>query len=527
LVTYTYEKYGIDMWEVKQDFWGNQLTPVGNESANVWVDLNGMSSDALTMRRVYGPGWDNLEARLDNSNTVRWYLNDRLGSVIGAVSDSGSVLTAITYQAFGTQVSGASIDRYGFQGREYDALVKAYYFRDRMYDPEVRRFLSEDPIEFLGGDYNLYRFVGNNPTNYIDPSGLESWWQTIKIYAAATWEVFVEEPATAVVNGVTAVANDVGNNYQTLRNDGYGPVSAGLIGTMATAGKPIDAAVQRTGEVYQQQRDNGENPLGAAVTTLLYGVATLTGVTGVDEAVRGTTVNNEPLTPTERVSRGLMGVGQFILTVIAPLAGGGAGPKTGVADDAPKPAPAPGEVTFNGQPVKAPIIEPPPAGTRSGGTVAPRPGEMPPRHAPHNGDISPPINGEMPIGQGEPPRINPPRPIPAVPDPPIPPKPPRVQFPENPGQVQHIFRNEPGHIPDTPSNRMLLQDVANDPSSVLGPDKFGNTWAARINADGSQTWVQYRGNTIINGGVNNPPKLYNPDTGLSAQSPPNRSGGSR
>jgi hypothetical protein len=34
------------------------------------------------------------------------------------------------------------------------------------------RFLSPDPIGFAAGDANLYRYVGNTPTNLTDPSGL-------------------------------------------------------------------------------------------------------------------------------------------------------------------------------------------------------------------------------------------------------------------------------------------------------------------------------------------------------------------
>ena len=41
-----------------------------------------------------------------------------------------------------------------------------------MYDPTIGRWLSEDPIGFEGGDANLYRYVGNQPTQHTDPSGL-------------------------------------------------------------------------------------------------------------------------------------------------------------------------------------------------------------------------------------------------------------------------------------------------------------------------------------------------------------------
>lgn len=41
-----------------------------------------------------------------------------------------------------------------------------------MYDPTIGRFISEDPIRIAAGDTNYYRYVGNNPTNKVDPTGL-------------------------------------------------------------------------------------------------------------------------------------------------------------------------------------------------------------------------------------------------------------------------------------------------------------------------------------------------------------------
>jgi uncharacterized protein RhaS with RHS repeats len=40
------------------------------------------------------------------------------------------------------------------------------------YSPNLGRWLTQDPIGYEGGDANLYRFVGNSPTNFTDPSGL-------------------------------------------------------------------------------------------------------------------------------------------------------------------------------------------------------------------------------------------------------------------------------------------------------------------------------------------------------------------
>jgi uncharacterized protein RhaS with RHS repeats len=42
-----------------------------------------------------------------------------------------------------------------------------------MYDSKTGRWMQQDPIGFAGGDANLYRYVGNSPTNYTDPAGLD------------------------------------------------------------------------------------------------------------------------------------------------------------------------------------------------------------------------------------------------------------------------------------------------------------------------------------------------------------------
>jgi hypothetical protein len=45
--------------------------------------------------------------------------------------------------------------------------------RNRWYDPQTGRFLSQDPIGLAGG-VNLYAYAGNNPASYSDPFGLKA-----------------------------------------------------------------------------------------------------------------------------------------------------------------------------------------------------------------------------------------------------------------------------------------------------------------------------------------------------------------
>ena len=89
-----------------------------------------------------------------------------------------------------------------------------------------------------------------------------------------------------------------------------------------------------------------------------------------------------------------------------------------------------------------------------------------------------------------------------------------VRLPVTPSELGHLFRKKRGHLVDTPENRQLLLDVAADPTARLESDQYGNVWAARLRADGRQVWVQLRDGVIVNGGMNEEAKTFNPQTGL-------------
>jgi uncharacterized protein RhaS with RHS repeats len=45
-----------------------------------------------------------------------------------------------------------------------------YYYKDRIYSPQLGRFLQVEPIGY-DDHVNLYAYVGNDPVNARDPSG--------------------------------------------------------------------------------------------------------------------------------------------------------------------------------------------------------------------------------------------------------------------------------------------------------------------------------------------------------------------
>jgi RHS repeat-associated protein len=60
---------------------------------------------------------------------------------------------------------------FGFAGGLFDQHTGLTRFGARDYDPQVGRWTAKDPINFDGGDTNLYGYVLVNPINLIDPLG--------------------------------------------------------------------------------------------------------------------------------------------------------------------------------------------------------------------------------------------------------------------------------------------------------------------------------------------------------------------
>jgi RHS repeat-associated protein len=54
----------------------------------------------------------------------------------------------------------------------YDPDTGLVRFGARDYDPETGRWTARDPIDFSGGDTNLYGYVADDPVNFVDPTGL-------------------------------------------------------------------------------------------------------------------------------------------------------------------------------------------------------------------------------------------------------------------------------------------------------------------------------------------------------------------
>jgi RHS repeat-associated protein len=200
LVTYVYDVFGNRIQESK---WlsSTGLTTVTRhayDGQNIWADLN--TSNGVLARYVYGDGVDQIWARAIPSGQtnagVVWYLTDRLGSVRDLMDNTGALQDHLDYDGYGnvTESNSSFGDAFKYGAGWTDSLTGWVNFDSRWYDPVAGRWTREDPWGFKAGDENLYRYVRNDPTTYIDPSGRQA--------EGPDWNEFVRSAMSSHVGGL-------------------------------------------------------------------------------------------------------------------------------------------------------------------------------------------------------------------------------------------------------------------------------------------------------------------------------------
>lgn len=132
------------------------------------------ASNAVT-KRFYAQG-EQIEG------TSYYYTRDHLGSIREMTDGSGSIHARYGYDPYGrlTKISGDLDSDFTYAGYYNHSPSRLYATLYRLYDPDLDRWISRDPIGETAG-INLYAYVGNNSATFIDPLGLKTCWRPANV----------------------------------------------------------------------------------------------------------------------------------------------------------------------------------------------------------------------------------------------------------------------------------------------------------------------------------------------------------
>ncbi len=140
-----------------------------------------------------------------NQGRTLYYHNDHLGSTGVVTNETGSIVEETFYDPYGGIISGGSVSRFDYEGKEFSSFTEDYDFHFRKYNPELGIFTQPDSLLNYPYDpqgLNRYSFERRNPYSYTDPDG--------------HWGVFVVLAAILLPAAVSYIINA----FNTLNNGG-------------------------------------------------------------------------------------------------------------------------------------------------------------------------------------------------------------------------------------------------------------------------------------------------------------------
>jgi RHS repeat-associated protein len=171
---------GTHRTEIRYDGLGRRARLTEKQSGSIESDRNFLWSGSEIIEERSGTG-DAVTKRLFAQGEQRiggvdagiyFYTRDQLRSVREVTDSNGVIRARYDYSVWGgrTKLSGDIDCDFGFTGFYQHGVSNLSFSRTRAYDATLGNWISRDPIEERGG-INLYGYAGNDPVNFVDPSG--------------------------------------------------------------------------------------------------------------------------------------------------------------------------------------------------------------------------------------------------------------------------------------------------------------------------------------------------------------------
>ena len=230
IATYGYDPFGRRLWK---EVSGTRIY-FFYSSEGLVGEYDATGAEIKTYGYQPNSSWTTDPIFMKQGGQYYWYLNDHLGTPRKMINTGGNVVWSVTYDSFGKAYVDVEnvVNNLRFAGQYFDEETGLHYNWNRYYDPDMARYLSEDPIGLRGNlllrdlqlyrqtspakfvkslkglfdmrrltnnfdkystlegmpNYNLYSYSSSDPLNFSDPTGeFKPTPSTLKDAAICVW----------------------------------------------------------------------------------------------------------------------------------------------------------------------------------------------------------------------------------------------------------------------------------------------------------------------------------------------------
>ena len=235
---YSYDMRDLRVVTTKPE--GTTYYQYDNTGDLIWKSEAGNSTKYI---QALGETWAEVRSTASGSATY-YHHTDHEGSTELITDANGKVVWSGSYEAFGklSRSNGGLEFDASYTGKQVDPDTGLYYFNARWYDPNLGRFITEDPAR--DGD-NWFDYCGDDPLSRFDPTGLDG----IDFKGAFS---FIGSLFTNAVSGdlhsgmenpiLTGISQGMGDTAQQLRSGV--DKAADVAGYLGAPGALFDAFVK-------------------------------------------------------------------------------------------------------------------------------------------------------------------------------------------------------------------------------------------------------------------------------------------